>query len=109
LIAAEAEQIWAAPSPGKAKRLGRRKEDGGIITLRSDWKDIRVAVMLRILETKFAIPALEQMLLDTGELKLVEGNIWNDTFWGVDIRTGEGQNRLGRLLMQIREDKLYFS
>ena len=45
---------------------------------------------------------LRQQLLDTGDAELVEGNSWNDTFWGVSARTGKGKNWLGRLLMQVR-------
>ena len=35
---------------------------------------------------------------------LEEGNTWHDTFWGVDAKTGEGQNHLGKILMKIREE-----
>ena len=40
----------------------------------------------------------------TGNLVLEEGNGWHDTFWGVDLKTGEGENHLGRILMQVREE-----
>jgi predicted NAD-dependent protein-ADP-ribosyltransferase YbiA (DUF1768 family) len=40
------------------------------------------------------------MLLATDEADLVEGNHWNDTFWGVC--RGVGQNWLGRILMDER-------
>lgn len=109
LVAAEIQKIADAPSPGRAKRFGGPPEKGGIVTLRQDWKTVRVPIMYDILSEKFSDPQLEERLLATGQLKLVEGNTWNDTFWGVDIRTGVGQNMLGRLLMRIREDKLYFS
>ena len=36
-------------------------------------------------------------------MKLVEGNYWKDTFWGVDEKLG-GKNHLGRILMEIREE-----
>jgi hypothetical protein len=38
----------------------------------------------------------------TGNTELVEGNHWHDTFWGVDATTGEGDNGLGQILMQVR-------
>ena len=47
---------------------------------------------------------MKQQLLATGNLVLVEGNGWHDTFWGVDLKTGEGENHLGRILMQVREE-----
>ena len=40
---------------------------------------------------------------------LVEGNRWGDTCWGVDTRTGRGENHLGKILMNVREElKLYY-
>lgn len=51
---------------------------------------------------KFAIPELKEMLLATGDEELVEGNYWHDTIWGVC--DGVGENHLGKMLMEIRED-----
>lgn len=48
-------------------------------------------------------PILAQRLLDTGEARIAEGNYWGDLFWGVDDVTGEGENHLGRLLMELRQ------
>jgi predicted NAD-dependent protein-ADP-ribosyltransferase YbiA (DUF1768 family) len=42
------------------------------------------------------------MLKATGDEELVEGNWWNDTFWGVC--NGVGENNLGKLLMKIRAE-----
>ncbi|MCH7737275.1 MAG: NADAR family protein [Chloroflexi bacterium] len=56
--------------------------------------------MLELLRDKFRDPVLRQMLLDTGDLELVEGNNWGDRFWG--RVSGVGDNHLGRLLMQVR-------
>lgn len=44
------------------------------------------------------------MLIATGDAILREGNHWGDRFWGVDARTGEGENHLGRLLMELRAE-----
>lgn len=107
----EIEQIASASTPGKAKRLGRVKEDGGIVTLRSDWKEVRVGIMHSILEAKFSVPELKTKLLGTDGLKLVEGNYWHDNFFGSCYcqRCGyNGKNKLGELLMQIRADKILF-
>ncbi|MGM9605038.1 MAG: hypothetical protein ACI3XG_08225 [Faecousia sp.] len=35
---------------------------------------------------------------------LEEGNTWHDTFWGVDAKTRDGENHLGRILMRVRQD-----
>lgn len=84
-------------TPGKAKRAGRQ------VALRSDWEDIKLSIMERCLRLKFSDPELAQMLLDTGDEELVEGNWWHDTYWGVC--QGEGENNLGKLLMKIRDEK----
>lgn len=89
------EIIRKAATPGEAKRLGRTVE------IRSDWNDIRLEVMRDLLIQKFANPFLRPMLLATEDAELIEGNHWNDRFWGVC--RGEGQNHLGRLLMEVRE------
>lgn len=103
VIVEQREEIAAAPTPGVAKRLG------GVVACREDWKKVRVPIMKSILEAKFSIPKLREMLLSTGKLMLIEGNAHGDTFWGVDIRSRVGHNMLGKLLMQIRDDELYFS
>jgi len=45
---------------------------------------------------------LRQRLIDTGDNYLEETNAWGDTFFGVDIKKG-GDNRLGKILMSIRD------
>jgi len=91
-------RIRNAETPGHAKRLGRT------VKLRQNWDDIKVDVMRTLLRLKFSHPELRQKLLDTGCAYLQEGNYWHDTFWGVDLRTGQGQNMLGRLLMELRSE-----
>lgn len=99
---AEKDLIFNAKSPGVAKR------EGDNVTKRPDWADVKVSIMFDILESKFSNKELEERLLSTGNVKLIEGNTWDDRFWGVDIRTRVGQNMLGKLLMQIRENKISF-
>lgn len=89
-------RIAYAPTPGEAKRLGRK------IQLRPDWEKIKDNIMLTGLRKKFADPELRNLLLATGDEELVEGNYWGDTYWGVC--NGVGQNKLGKLLMQVREE-----
>lgn len=88
--------IMGASTPGEAKKLGRRAP------MRPDWEEVKVDVMLDILRVKFRRPEMAEKLLATGDAELVEGNWWGDTFWGVC--RGRGQNHLGRLLMQVREE-----
>jgi ribA/ribD-fused uncharacterized protein len=87
-----------APTPAKAKYWGR--------SIRIDvekWNKLSEQCMKRTLELKFSQhPDLMKKLVDTGELNLVEYNDWNDTLWGKSQQTREGQNKLGRLLMELR-------
>ena len=83
--------------PNMAKRQGRQ------VALREDWEEVKVGVMEEVVRAKFfQNPDLGIRLLATGDTPLVEGNTWGDTCWGVDTRTGQGENHLGRILMKIR-------
>ena len=82
--------------PSEAKRLGRH------LVLREDWEDIKDRIMLELITAKFIQhPELAQKLLDTKEAELIEGNNWNDTYWGVC--NGIGKNQLGKTLMYVRD------
>lgn len=92
----EREPIRMARTPTVAKRLGRR------VTLRPGWDTARLQIMAMLVQQKFSShPELRKQLLATGDAELVEGNTWNDTFWGVC--RGKGQNYLGKILMQVRD------
>ena len=85
-------------SPSVAKALGRR------IALREDWNEIRLKVMEYLVREKFKNEFLRKKLLSTGDAVLIEGNYWNDKFWGVDLRTNQGENHLGKILMKVRSE-----
>lgn len=83
----------------KAKRMGRT------ISLRRDWESVKDGIMEEVVRAKFSQnPELLRRLIDTGDMELVEGNSWHDTYWGVDQETGEGENHLGIILMKVRSD-----
>jgi len=85
--------------PSRSKGMGRR------VKLRRDWEEVKVGIMEEIVRAKFnQHPELVTRLLETGDKQLIEGNTWGDTCWGVDTRTGQGENHLGRILMKIREE-----
>ena len=70
---------------------------------RGDWDRIKDDVMLKCLRAKFTQHKdLKQQLLDTGDRKLIE-HTSNDSYWG-DGGDGSGQNKLGKLLMQVRKE-----
>lgn len=90
--------IRLAASPALAAHLGRDRTR----PLRPDWPDVRLEVMHQALRAKFGQHArLCQQLLATGSARLVE-HTRRDAYWG-DGGDGRGQNHLGRLLMQLRD------
>ena len=80
-----------------AKAHGRR------VSLRPDWEAVKLDIMRTLLHAKFTLDTdLRRQLTATAPAQLVEGNWWGDTYWGVC--RGVGENHLGRLLMEIRDD-----
>jgi len=92
------EKIRKANSPKQAKVLGQTRN----IKIRDDWEDIKENVMLEALREKFQDPELHERLLETGRRQLIENSPY-DKYWGCG-RDGSGKNRLGRLLMKVREE-----
>lgn len=79
----------------KAKELGRN------VNLRADWEAVKYSIMEDIVRAKFNYnPSLKTLLLNTEGAELIEGNSWNDTYWGVC--NGVGENKLGKILMSLR-------
>jgi len=82
-----------------AKRAGRK------VQLRWDWERVKDDIMEEVVRAKFTQnPALLQKLLNTGDAQLIEGNRWRDSYWGVDLTTGQGENHLGQILMKLRAE-----
>lgn len=84
-------------NPLLAKKLGKK------LTLRDDWEEIKEEVMYKILLDKFTRNnMIRDKLIETNDSELINDNILGNTFWGqVD---GIGENRLGKILMKIREE-----
>lgn len=91
------EHEFKGLGPSTAKILGNS------IPLRADWEQVKDQVMYFFVWKKFNDhPTLAEKLLATGEAILIEGNFHGDRIWGTV--NGEGENRLGRILMQVREE-----
>lgn len=88
--------ILSAATPGIAKRMSRS------FTMRPDWDAVKLGVMEACLRSKFEDDTLRRALLATGDSQIIEGNTWNDTYWGVC--RGVGENHLGKLLMKLRAE-----
>ena len=89
----EKQSVAEAATPGLAKRIGRK------VRLRPDWEQVKIGIMEDLVRLKFTTHAdLREKLLATGDAQLVEGNTWNDRFWGVC--RGQGRNELGQSTME---------
>lgn len=99
---AERDLIRSAEKPCRAKRIAHK------LSLRADWEQVKVGIMRELLRKKFASPTLKARLLSTGDAELVEGNDWGDQTWGCVLVDGvwEGENILGKLLMELRSSFL---
>jgi hypothetical protein len=92
----ELREAFCKLDPSTAKKLGRN------VPLRNDWEEVKYSVMKEVVLYKFSTNSdLRRRLLDTGNALLIEGNTWNDTYWGVC--NGKGENNLGKILMEVRE------
>ena len=92
------EEVRRTKSPMIAARLGRSRAR----PLRKDWESVKDDIMREALQAKFTQHAdLRELLLQTGEASLVE-HTTHDSYWG-DGGNGTGRNRLGHLLMELRE------
>jgi len=103
---------FMAMTPGQSKREGKKLE------LRPDWEEVKIGVMYHIVLDKFSQNLeLRLKLLETRNALIVEGNTWNDNFWGVHHEPEEElplsvinasclpcaeNNHLGRILMIVR-------
>jgi ribA/ribD-fused uncharacterized protein len=94
------EDIRKASTPLDAKRMGR------VVTLRSDWDDVKYDVMLDALRAKFGNSLkLKEVLLSTSDALIYEDSPY-DKVWGTGEKggVGTGQNLLGKALMQVRQE-----
>lgn len=91
--------VLRARSPGEAARIGRDRKR----PLRRDWESIKDDIMREAVRAKFRQhDDLRELLLGTEDAILVEHTA-NDSYWG-DGGDGRGKNRLGRILMEIRDE-----
>lgn len=93
------EELRLVASPMVVARMGRSRQR----PLRKDWEVAKDQIMLEALRAKFSQnEELKKILLNTGDAVLVE-HTRNDKYWG-DGGDGSGQNMLGKLLMEVREE-----
>ena len=90
--------VASQPTPKGAKKAG------GLVSLRSDWEAVKEEVMLAALRRKFSKRRFRSALLATGDQVIAEDSP-RDFEWGARDPAGGwgGANKLGLLLMQIRD------
>jgi len=95
---------WQSFCSNKSNSAGKVKKASKFIQLRPDWDDnCRLTLMKLLLKLKFSQKPFRSKLISTGNQNIQEGNYWNDKFFGICLKTGEGENHLGRLIMNIRD------
>lgn len=83
------------------------KRAGRVVQLRFDWESEKQKIMKNILKIKFRKENLYDSLMKTENSELIEENKWHDTYWGVCVcekHIRYGENVLGKLLMEIRDE-----
>lgn len=90
-------KVANAETPAKAKKLAKN------LPMADRFENQKIGIMREIVFNKFnQNHELSAMLLATENKRLIEGNPWGDTFWGVC--KGVGENNLGEILMAVREE-----
>jgi ribA/ribD-fused uncharacterized protein len=92
------ERVRLSDSPKDARTLGQSRRERII----DDWDIQRNVVMLKALREKFKNPTAKKLLESTGDRALIEASPY-DHYWGCG-QDGTGENWLGKLLEQIREE-----
>lgn len=104
---------------------GEMKKAAYKVDLVKDFRDKQLKIMLDLLRLKFRNnPELANKLVATYPRMIMEGNVWNDRYWGATIPKQDlsdnveleklykkfpqyfyvGQNYLGRLLMKVGDE-----
>ncbi len=86
--------------PGPLKTLSRG------VSLKPNWSFEKDDIMFDLLTQKFNQEPYKTLLLNTNQDYIQEGNWWGDTYWGVDLKTGVGFNKLGEMIMKVRYNLL---
>lgn len=91
--------VMSAPTGKIAATNGKSRK----YPIREDWNRVREEVMMTGLRAKFTQHVeLNRLLLSTDGATLIEASPY-DSYWGIG-RYNTGRNRLGVLLMQLRDE-----
>jgi ribA/ribD-fused uncharacterized protein len=93
------DELRLVPSPMVVARMGRSRAR----PIRADWNEVKDDIMMRAVLRKFETHAdIREILLATGDEELIEKTT-DDYYWGCGTN-GTGRNRLGQILMEVREE-----
>ncbi|MBO9595651.1 MAG: NADAR family protein [Niabella sp.] len=97
-------KIGEMNSPMDVAKEGRKRTN----EIRTDWENVKDAIMHEALLCKFSQhPKLRKALVLTADSVLIE-HTKNDFYWA-DGGDGTGKNRLGMLLMNVRDELQKYS
>jgi N-glycosidase YbiA len=103
----QAQKFAGTPRVELIRGLNKPKEAANMwrdraFPLRSDWETVKDEVMRQAVLAKFRTHGeIRAILLGTGDEDLVE-NAPGDYYWGCG-QDGTGQNKLGLILMEVRQ------
>ncbi len=93
------EQIRNTRSAHDSQKLANANKDKQI----KNWDKIKLGVMKDVLRAKVEQhPYVKKKLLESGDKELIEDS-WRDDFWGWGPNK-DGENHLGKLWMEVREE-----
>lgn len=99
------KKVCGISNPYEVRKLSR---DPDVCVLREDWEEIKDDVMFEVIAYKFSNhnDSLLEKLLSTDGFGIVHGNYHNDLYWGYCLKTNNGEDRLGKLIMDRRNHYL---
>ncbi|WP_263079733.1 NADAR domain-containing protein [Endozoicomonas sp. Mp262] len=100
--------ILNSTEPGEALEYANKEENSKYWKYSyADWNKIKDKVMLKALRAKVQqVPAARKALIKSGNQPIFETSP-HDSYWGTKPEDGkDGQNRLGALWMQVRDEML---
>lgn len=105
-----AREIMIATSPAECKKLGRSRQ---IPFDNKVWDENKEKIFKEVLIDKFKTPKLKKQILATGNRKFAEASPY-DKIWGIGLHEDDkdvldeskwkGQNLLGKILTEIRDE-----
>lgn len=100
LINIEDRKLFLIMSAGQAKRNWKKYKTYNLT------EEFRLNLMYQLLSIKFNQEPFKSLLIATGDCNIIEKNYWGDTFFGYCLKTNQGKNHLGQMIMNIREKLL---